>query len=314
MKEASPDVRRRRADRERSFRWRVANLVTRADRPYHQTALDEWRRGERDMLRLPVKVQCEILRVLRELVGTIQVSNGTERVTRHPRPTDLTSYHKDPKARTEDEDHQLLAASLLELGELEAAVETAVARTRRESWPPSEGASWDGCRANLEAVLKALSELPNPTAGAEELSRQTHSTAAIDYLKQFDFLLAAMRMQMESPDDQHWFEEAMKGAALLAMLAGRHAQAAFVKHIEPDAVSGEKQRVGRERLHNMTYGTPEERETRKRRLVEEVDAWLAEDAKKYRKPRRMLAYQEVAKRHSIDSKTVQRAVAKAKKT
>ena len=174
---------------------------------------------EVEWLWLSQEEQSEFLELVRDRVPFVEDENGMEKIQRRAHPDEV------------GDDRSLIeAAKILYLGELEAAV---------EGEPPDDNQIWSGLRAEIEDTLAQLCRLPEVTEGSESLSRKQHAVDAMDYLAQIDVGASWMRNQLDE-DDIDWFDQTVAAVAWKAFLAGRHAQAAFMKAIEVDALRGEK--------------------------------------------------------------------------
>ncbi len=179
-----------------------------------------------DWERLEPEEQRELLEMLRRDVPKVYDENGMERVERHMRSDDAaaTTIHKVWRD----------AAEILEMGELEAAV---------EGDPPSDLTVWTQIRASAESLLQEMLISPELTKGSEALSRRQHAADALEYFRNLDFEWSFLRHEMEV-EERDWFDEAASSIASKAFMAGRHLQAVSHKEIEHHAVRGVKVRNG----------------------------------------------------------------------
>lgn len=159
------------------------------------------------------------------LVPTICEENGMERRERHLTPTD------DPK-HWRGQEHLKGAAAILDLGELQAAI---------EGEPPIASEEWRDARERTEAFLQECLDGEEFTQGAEDISRKAHARKARDLFLNIDNTTAFYISQMDSEEDRDWLMEALADIAHDAFEAGLRTQAAGGKEVEKLAVAREKQ-------------------------------------------------------------------------
>jgi len=168
---------------------------------------------------------CALLSALRNAVPTIPEENGMERRKRH-----LTSK-ADPKF-WQGREHLKGAADILELGELEAAI---------EGDPPIASEVWRDTRSIIEPFLQTYLSENEVTEGTDDLSRRTHAREALDLLHYVDNAGDFLSRELDVQEDKDWLKEALAEIANCAFAAGRHTQAAWGKEFEKLAVAKEKQ-------------------------------------------------------------------------
>jgi len=189
-------------------------------------AVDEWWRNW--FLENPDDGQAlgDLLAALRKKVPVIRVENGIERYDRHIRCDD------EPSEWRREREPLKGAAKILEVGELEAAV---------EGIPESSLRKWQAQEALVRERLQPFLEAPEVTKGAEELSRWAHTLAAFERLASIGSTSRWMTNQMGSDHDAAWIREVIAEIALLAFDSGRHTQAAWGKDFEKLSVAREEQ-------------------------------------------------------------------------
>jgi hypothetical protein len=156
-----------------------------------------------------------MLRVLREMTGSIEVMNGMERGWRAKLPREY-----EPGSDGE------WAARIVQLGELEAAVE-GVPRDPFELWleeqPP------------FLAELIALAGEVEVTEGHSQWGRQGHARQSIEVLNRISRETRWMAGQLD-PEDRKWLERGIASLSLDAFYAGRHYQQALNKPVEAHSI------------------------------------------------------------------------------
>jgi hypothetical protein len=198
--------------------------------------LDARARGERGHHELPLAIKQELVRDLLATVGGVTDRNGMETKWRFARPTD-------PGLTPE----QTWAAHILFAeGFWEATVAEAAASEGRP-YPPSRRMVGAERLSDFRKEMAELASKPNPTDGADHLSRRGHALAAMEHLaavgKLETQLIQRLRQPKYDPDRReiaHWFTDAV----VHALDAGQRGHAARMKEWEPLAVSGRKQRSG----------------------------------------------------------------------
>lgn len=162
-----------------------------------------------------------LLAELRRIVPVISVVDGMEALERH-------ILCNDPKELWADKEHLKGAAKILQLGELQAAV---------EGEPENALDLWNEHRTMVEEQLSELSSGPEDVVGTAELSRATHAREASELLRQIDNTTEWMCAEFESEIDPEWFRETAAEIAFAAFVAGRHTQEAWAKEFEHRAAA-----------------------------------------------------------------------------
>lgn len=157
-----------------------------------------------------------LLAELRRIVPVISVVDGMEALERH-------ILCNDPKELWADKEHLKGAAKILQLGELQAAV---------EGEPENVLDMWNEHRTMVEEHLSEFSSDPEDVVGTAELSRATHAQEASELLRHIDNTTEWMCAEFESENDREWFRETAAEIAFAAFVAGRHMQEAWAKEFE----------------------------------------------------------------------------------
>lgn len=195
--------------------------------------------------------QVEFLQLVRAAVPFVLVENGMEREQRRALPGEVGN----DRARIE-------AATILYLGELEAAI---------EGEPPKARENWHEVRRLIDLFLANALVEKEATTGDPEMSRNAHAAAAIEYLNEIDRLSAFLGKEMDTAEDRDWLVETISEVACAAFSAGRHMQATWGKQFESDAVRGEKVAGGSRNSAHHTNGLHEDlRKKRFDRMAELV--------------------------------------------
>lgn len=160
-----------------------------------------------------------LLSELRRIVPSISVAHGMETIERHIQCQDGNEYWA-------GREKYKGAAKILELGELEAAV---------EGLPEEATQVWSEHRAKIEQRLAELAGEPEKTDGAPELSQTTHAKKASELLSHIDATTEWLCSELESKFDREWLREALAEIAFAAFHAGRHTQEAWGKEFEHHA-------------------------------------------------------------------------------
>jgi hypothetical protein len=157
--------------------------------------------------------------------------NGMEVTKRHARPNEL-------------EDLELCyTAKVLLLGELEAAAEGTPAKART---------SWIKFRTSIEALFHEALNEPEPTTGAMEISQSAHCSAALENLREIDFVTEAMQGQLATAEEREWLAETIAEVAHLAVTAGMHVRSVQSKPFE--ALAARKEAIDARNISNASKG------------------------------------------------------------
>jgi hypothetical protein len=170
-----------------------------------------------------------ILAAVRDLVPSVEDTNGVEVLLRPARPDEIVEPNEQrAKAMRE-------AAMVLELGELEALV---------EGDPKPASVTWAQTEGEARTELAGLRALPEETKGSAGLSRAAHADRAIDFLDDVRKTRAIALGDTQTEEERAWVIELIAEAAQAGYWACRHAQAAIGKAVEAHAVRGIKVRKG----------------------------------------------------------------------
>jgi hypothetical protein len=210
--------------------------------PGVRAALDAWTKGHCGHEALPVEVRRVLVKQLTGVAGIITVENGMERQRRLARTVDT--------GLTPD---QRWAAHLLFDERLWENTASEIAKSKGRPYPPSRAQTGASVFADFQDEMVKLAAEPNPTKGAEHLSRRGHAAAAVDHLAAVHALEAQLieRVGRETFDADRrdivsWFRDAV----FHALEAGMRGQAARVKAWEPHALRGKKVVDGAKRARN----------------------------------------------------------------
>jgi len=212
---------------------------------------DWWMRSYFDNPDEPAPLRA-LLAALLELVPKVQEENRMELRERH-----LTA-RDDPK-HWRGQEHLKGAAAILDLGELQAAI---------ERYPPEASEAWRKNRKIIEAFLDEFLEGQEVTEGAKDLSRKAHAREARDLLRYTDDVTATLSCEMDSEEDRDWLQEGFAEIANLAFEAGRRTQAAWGKDFEKFAVLHTNQ------IKRFAHDN-EGRDSHNARKTAQREAWIA---------------------------------------
>lgn len=177
-----------------------------------------------------------LLVLLWETVPMITVQNGMEKTERHIRRSDDESLWSGRTCLKG-------AADILELGELEAAV---------EGNPPEASEIWRDYVTQVRKELRRYVAESEVSEGTSELSRKAHAQDALDHIEDVDTLIWNMGSELADEADRRWFDETMMEMALYAFDTGRHTQEAWSKEFEPFAATGMKVKSAQKLAAEMT--------------------------------------------------------------
>ncbi|MEN8949918.1 hypothetical protein [Planktotalea arctica] len=166
-----------------------------------------------------------LLARIQEIVPKITVRNGTEVLERWLEPGD-------PPERWKGYECLRGAAQILSMGELEAAILSAI---------PTPLEEWDEFRGAAKAELEQLRGEPEPTEGDESLSRVAHVNEAFLSFEKMEFAERFLLHGATDDDEERVLKETAAELAHCAFLAGLHCQIALGKSNE--ALAATKKRM-----------------------------------------------------------------------
>ncbi|MEL5876038.1 hypothetical protein [Cereibacter sphaeroides] len=165
-----------------------------------------------------VEPRRELLEFLRQTVPMTKIKNGTEWMEQHVHPL---------KAEV----HIRGAAMILFGGLLEASIVM-------EPPPPDE--EWAEIRAEVEAKLTSLLEAEEVTEGDASLSRKSHASAALDFLRATGAYVEALTDGLDDEERRGVTEHAAT-LMRLCFAAGYRVRSAMGKEDEASALLWEKE-------------------------------------------------------------------------
>lgn len=166
-----------------------------------------------------------LLNLLRQIVPTVIIKNGTETVVQHAHPNDVSTHIRG-------------AAKILFMGELECEVE------RDEFLPPPDTA-WQTTSGQLLRKMQEFIASEEVTTGDEGMSRRAHAEEAIRALKSVELARSSLRIredeEIDTGSDDIALSQLSAELAHFAFSAGVHAQLALGKEMERWAVVGQSE-------------------------------------------------------------------------